>query len=79
MKRWDVWIGLIASVLLLAGAWGKWLPFSLTEALGFVTGAACVYLVVLQNVWNFPLGIANNLFFLVLFTETRLDDATVFL
>jgi nicotinamide mononucleotide transporter len=46
--------------------------FSLTEALGFVTGAACVYLVVRQNVWNFPLGIANNIFFLILFVGARL-------
>jgi nicotinamide mononucleotide transporter len=37
-----------------------------------VTGAACVYLVVQQSIWNFPLGIANNLFFLVLFGQARL-------
>jgi nicotinamide mononucleotide transporter len=49
-----------------------WLPFSLTEALGFVTGAACVYLVVRRSIWNFPLGIANNLFFFVLFIDSRL-------
>jgi nicotinamide mononucleotide transporter len=48
------------------------LPISLTEVLGFVTGAACVYLVVRQNIWNFPLGIANNLFFLMLFGQARL-------
>ncbi len=44
----------------------------MTETLGFVTGAACVYLVVQQNIWNFPLGIANNIFFLVLFSQSRL-------
>ncbi|HZS10073.1 MAG TPA: nicotinamide riboside transporter PnuC [Blastocatellia bacterium] len=43
-----------------------------TETLGFVTGAACVYLVVRQNIWNFPLGIANNIFFLILFVNSRL-------
>lgn len=43
-----------------------------TEALGFITGAACVFLVVRQNIWNFPLGIANNIFFLVLFGQARL-------
>ena len=37
-----------------------------------MTGAACVYLVVRQSVWNFPLGIANNVFFLVLFVNSRL-------
>ena len=50
----------------------EWWPYSLTETFGFVTGAACVYLVVRQNIWNFPLGIANNVFFLILFVEARL-------
>jgi nicotinamide mononucleotide transporter len=56
------------SALLLA--W--WSNIPLTEALGFITGAACVYLVVRRSIWNFPLGIANNLFFFVLFVESRL-------
>lgn len=38
-----------------------------TEALGFITGAVCVVLVVRRNVWNFPVGIANNVVFIVLF------------
>jgi nicotinamide mononucleotide transporter len=42
------------------------------EILGFVTGAVCVWLCVRANVWNFPVGIANNLFFLVLFWSARL-------
>lgn len=42
------------------------------ELLGFVTGAACVWLCVRANVWNFPVGIANNLFFLMLFWSARL-------
>lgn len=57
---------------MLAASWLHWLPVGLTETLGFVTGAACVYLVVQQNIWNFPLGIANNIFFLILFTQARL-------
>ncbi len=40
--------------------------------LGFITGAACVYLTLRENIWNFPLGLANNLFFLVLFLNGRL-------
>ena len=43
-----------------------------TEVAGFVTGAVCVWLVVRQNVWNFPVGIANNVFFIVLFTQAGL-------
>lgn len=77
MKRLDWWIGGAASLALLYASWRGWAPFGLTppgltEALGFVTGALCVYLVVKENVWNFPIGIANCLFFLVLFTQTRL-------
>jgi nicotinamide mononucleotide transporter len=50
----------------------KIIPFSLVEVFGFITGAICVLLVVNQNIWNFPLGIANNIFFIVLFLTSRL-------
>ncbi len=43
-----------------------------TEVAGFVTGALCVWLVVRQNVWTFPVGIANNVFFIVLFVQAGL-------
>ncbi|MFF0297176.1 nicotinamide riboside transporter PnuC [Kitasatospora sp. NPDC004615] len=39
----------------------------MTEWLGFVTGAICVWLTVRTNVWTFPVGIANNVFFLAVF------------
>lgn len=39
----------------------------LVEILGFVSGALCVWLVARQNVWNWPIGIANNITFLILF------------
>ena len=42
------------------------------EVFGFITGAACVALLVRQNIWNWPLGIANNLTFIVLFNRTGL-------
>ena len=45
---------------------------SWAELLGFATGAACVWLTVRARVGNFPVGIANNLFFLVLFWSARL-------
>ena len=72
MKRLDFWIGITLSALVIVASWQQWLPFTLTEALGFVTGAACVYLVVKESIWNFPLGLANNIFFLVLFGQARL-------
>ena len=45
---------------------------SAIEVFGFLTGAACVALLVRQNIWNWPLGIANNLVFIVLFYHSGL-------
>lgn len=64
-------IGIFSTALLL-GAWQKWLPIDLTEAFGFVTGAVCVWLVTRRNIWNWPIGLTNNLFFAILFYEARL-------
>jgi nicotinamide mononucleotide transporter len=61
----------IGSVLLLAGSYFSKIPISLTEDMGFITGAACVWLTVKENIWNWPIGIANSIFFLVLFGGAR--------
>ncbi|MFD3543457.1 nicotinamide riboside transporter PnuC [Streptomyces sp. NPDC058662] len=45
---------------------------SWTEVLGFATGALCVWLVARQHIANWPVGIANNVFFIVLFTQAGL-------
>src|SRR5215470_7580706 len=45
---------------------------SWAELLGFVTGVACVWLAVECRILNFPVGIANSAFFLVLFATARL-------
>jgi nicotinamide mononucleotide transporter len=47
-------------------------PTTWGEVLGFVTGVWCVWLVVRRNIWNWPVGIANNVFFLLLFVEAGL-------
>ena len=56
----------------MLAAWARLIPYELTETLGFVTGAACVYLVIREDVLNFPVGIANDIFFLILFFRVRL-------
>ncbi|MER5886035.1 nicotinamide riboside transporter PnuC [Streptomyces sp. NPDC001941] len=45
---------------------------SATEVLGFGSGALCVWLVARQHLANWPVGIANNLFFVLLFTQAGL-------
>ena len=47
-------------------------PVSWAELAGFVTGIACVALAVMQRIETFPVGIANNVFFVVLFADARL-------
>jgi len=47
-------------------------PVSWAEPLGFLTGLVTVALAVPQRVETFPVGIANNVFFLVLFWDARL-------
>lgn len=73
-RRWLIGWAVLAVVSsgLLVGSLGGWLPISGTEILGFATGAACVMLVVRENIWNYPVGIANNVFFIVLFWRSRL-------
>ena len=47
-------------------------PTTWGEVAGFVSGALCVWLVVRVNVWNWPVGVANSLFFLLLFAGAGL-------
>ncbi len=60
------------SAALLTCAWRKWLPLDLTEAFGFATGAICVWLVTRGNLWNWPVGLVNNIVFAILFWKARL-------
>jgi nicotinamide mononucleotide transporter len=57
---------------LMLAAWRQWFPLSLIESLGFATGGVCVWLVVREHLWNWPIGLANNVVFFVLFWHSRL-------
>lgn len=70
--RADGWIVLILSAALLIASGSKWLPLDFTESLGFATGAICVWLTARENIWNWPIGLANNVFFAILFWRSRL-------
>lgn len=51
-----------APAFVLGGAACSW-----AEVLGALTGVACVWLVARQNVWTWPAGLANNVFWALLF------------
>ena len=42
------------------------------EVWGFITGAGCVWLQVKENVWNWPIGIANNILYVIVFWKAGL-------
>jgi nicotinamide mononucleotide transporter len=39
------------------------------ELAGSLTGALCVWLLIRQNIWNWPVGIANNIFYIIIFYQ----------
>ncbi len=45
---------------------------SVSELLGFVTGAVNVWLLARQNIWNWPIGLANNAFYIAVFVTAGL-------
>jgi nicotinamide mononucleotide transporter len=68
----EVLIGVLLGMLLVLAAWQGWVPTTPLEAIATATGAFCVYLVVREHVWNFPVGILSTLCFLVIFTQHKL-------
>lgn len=42
------------------------------EVWGFITGAVCVWLQVKENVWNWPIGITNNVLYVIVFWRAGL-------
>lgn len=48
------------------------------EAVGFVTGALCVWLTAKENIWNWPIGLVNAAASAVVYFEARLtNDGTL--
>src|SRR5579871_4699540 len=44
----------------------------MVEAFGFITGVVNVWLLARQNIWNWPVGLANNVAYLILFATSGL-------
>jgi len=62
----------LASIGILILKYLKLISISPSEIWGSISGAGCVLLVVRQNIWNFPIGLANNIFFISLFWSSHL-------
>jgi nicotinamide mononucleotide transporter len=65
--RWSILLVGTAALTLIFLAFTSW-----TEALGASTGALCVWLAAESDAWTWPVGIANNVLFLVLFWRSGL-------
>ena len=61
-----------ASVLLVVLSRRPGAPFDWTEAMGFTTGVLCVWMTAVEDVWNFPIGIVNSAFYIVVYYQARL-------
>ena len=62
----------LASVAILLYSLRPGAQFDWKEGIGFITGLWCVWLTILKNVWNFPIGIANSFFLGIVFLGGRL-------
>ena len=72
LGRLEVLALFLLSFPVLLSSYRGWWPISVAEAWGFATGGICVWLVVRQHMANWPIGLANNVFFFVLFYQGRL-------
>ena len=63
---------LVAATIAIAYAAWTTRTASALEAGAFVTGVICVWLVVRQNIWNYPLGLLNVAAYAWIFYEYRL-------
>jgi nicotinamide mononucleotide transporter len=62
----------LSSLVLIGLTWRGVLPTNFTEVAGFLSGALCVWLVVKQNIWNWPIGIINAVAYFALFYKAGL-------
>src|SRR5205085_6920687 len=65
-------VGAIAALALIWSSLSHHGEMDITEVLGFITGAVSVWLTVKQNVWNWPVGIGNSAFYVIVFFQARL-------
>jgi nicotinamide mononucleotide transporter len=64
--------GLTAAAFVLAIGMGWSGRSGWLEVASFLTGAVCVWLIVVENIWNFPIGLVNAATYGVVFFHARL-------
>ena len=72
MKKILWGLSYIASAVLLLCSVEHWVSLNIWEVIGFITGGYCVWLAVVENIWNWPIGILNAIAFTILFLHSRL-------
>ncbi len=72
MKKLLWTLSVIASAALLYASLAHRVNLQPTEVIGFITGGYCVWLTVVQNIWNWPIGILNAIAFTILFLHSKL-------
>ena len=72
-EKSQAFLAVLTGATTLVAAITLWLKVTtVLEAVSFVTGALCVWLVVRENVWNFPIGLLNVATFSIVFFQSRL-------
>lgn len=61
-------LSVLISLALILASWFRLAPMSEVEVFSFITGAASVWLTVKVNIWNWPVGIANSAFYVIVFS-----------
>lgn len=72
MKKLLWGLSFIASSVLLTLSIKHTVSLQVSEVIAFITGGYCVWLAVVENIWNWPIGIVNAAAFLVLFISSKL-------
>jgi len=72
MDEWAIMLAVSVTMMTFSYLHLPWWPIEATETLGFVTGGICVWLNVREDIWNWPIGIANNVFFFILLLQRGL-------
>ena len=68
--EWGLMVG--ASAVLVAVVAAGWWALPWIEVFGFITAGSCVWLMARQHIATWPIGIASNLAYGVLFFDSRL-------